>query len=122
MEAGQADSTPGSLTECKPKEKTVKDFEFLKTLGEGSYGIVKLAIEKDTRLQCAIKIVDKAQIVKLNKQKQCMRERNLLDSLRHPYILALYFTFHDPHHLCLSSPLISHPIQAILIPPIRLCC
>ena len=75
----------------QPKPKTQKinleDFEIKRTLGEGAYGVVQLAIEKKTDRKVAIKSVQQEQIIRLNKQKHIMREKELLDEMNHPLII-----------------------------------
>lgn len=84
-------SSSGSLN---PK-KSPNDFNFGKTLGEGSYGVVKLAVEKATGIEFAIKILDKAQMVKEHKTAWVTREKVILDLLRHPFVVNLFCTFQD---------------------------
>jgi 3-phosphoinositide dependent protein kinase-1 len=82
----------------KPK-KTVDDFEFGEVIGEGSYGEVKLATEKDTGAVFAAKILVKKHIVKEKKIKYVNTEKAILDILRHPAIVQLYCTFQDKENL-----------------------
>eukprot|EP01102_Stenamoeba_stenopodia_P020691 TRINITY_DN8162_c0_g1_i1.p1 TRINITY_DN8162_c0_g1~~TRINITY_DN8162_c0_g1_i1.p1 ORF type:complete len:476 (-),score=96.59 TRINITY_DN8162_c0_g1_i1:24-1451(-) len=84
-------SSSGSLGQ----KKNPNDFNFGKTLGEGSYGVVKLAVEKATGIEFAIKILDKAQMVKEHKTSWVNREKVILDLLRHPFVVNLFCTFQD---------------------------
>ena len=44
------------------KNRSLQNYEFVKTIGEGTFGKVKLAIHKLTEEQVAIKILEKAKI------------------------------------------------------------
>ena len=47
----------------------------------------------------AIKILNKKHIIEQKKVEWVNREKVLLDRLRHPNIVNLYFTFSDPENL-----------------------
>ena len=51
-------------------------------IGEGAFGQVSLAIEKQTGKQVAIKAVNIIKICEINKDRHILREQKLLDSLR----------------------------------------
>ena len=77
-------------------KRGVKDFEFGKTLGEGSYSTVQLATDKHTSKMYAIKILDKRHIIKEKKVKYVNVEKNALNRLSNrDGIISLYFTFQD---------------------------
>ena len=64
----------------QPKEKSKLDnYKILRDLGEGAYGQVSLAKEIETGKLVAIKEVDMEMIVKLQKERHILREKNLLD-------------------------------------------
>jgi len=62
-------------------------------LGEGAFGDVKLALEKSTNRQVAIKAVNIMKTCELNKERHIIRERDLLHELKHPNIIELFTTF-----------------------------
>ena len=70
-------------------------------LGQGAFGKVNLAIEKNTGNKYAIKQVNMMRICELNKDQHVLREKNLLDSLRfrHNNIINLMSTFKDKKNL-----------------------
>ncbi|PRT56409.1 Serine/threonine-protein kinase PKH2 [Wickerhamiella sorbophila] len=77
-------------------KKGVEDFEFKEELGTGSYSTVVAASDKQTLRQYAIKILDKAHIIKEGKVKYVEIEKNTLTRLGdHPGIIHLYYTFQD---------------------------
>eukprot|EP00123_Amoebidium_parasiticum_P010546 comp20176_c0_seq1/m.25010 comp20176_c0_seq1/g.25010 ORF comp20176_c0_seq1/g.25010 comp20176_c0_seq1/m.25010 type:complete len:508 (-) comp20176_c0_seq1:466-1989(-) len=83
-----------------PRKRSPDDFEFLRTLGEGSYATVKLAREKETGREFAIKVLNKAHIVKEKKVKYVNIEKKVFARLgSNPYFVRLCFTFQDPGRL-----------------------
>lgn len=85
----------GETTEQVIK-KGVKDFQFGRTLGEGSYSTVVAATDRSTLREYAIKMLDKKHIIKEKKVKYVNIEKNTLSRLgNHPGIVKLYFTFQD---------------------------
>lgn len=56
--------------------------------------------DKRTGKQYAIKRLDKAHIVKNNKVKYVMIERDALSRMNHPGIVKLYWTYKDNRSLC----------------------
>ena len=77
-------------------KKGVKDFDFGRTLGEGSYSTVLAAIDRETRKEYAIKVLDKKHIIKEKKVKYVNIEKDTLNRLtEHPGVVRLYYTFQD---------------------------
>ena len=60
-------------------------------------------MDKETQAKYAVKILNKKQIVAQKKVEWVNREKFLLDRMRHPNIVSLYFTFSDPQNLCESA-------------------
>jgi hypothetical protein len=83
-------------TSTRVIKKGVKDFQFGRTLGEGSYSTVVAATDRSTLKEYAIKMLDKRHIIKEKKVKYVNIEKNTLNRLGdHPGIVKLYFTFQD---------------------------
>ncbi|CAG8454801.1 12550_t:CDS:10 [Ambispora gerdemannii] len=81
------------------RKKGVKDFEFGRLLGEGSYSTVVAARDRVTQREYAIKILDKKHIIKEKKVKYVNIEKNTLNKMTHPGIVRLYYTFQDKDSL-----------------------
>lgn len=78
------------------------DFEHLKVLGQGTYGKVLLVKEKSTGRLFAQKQLKKASmIVEEKKILQTKTEKEILESVRHPYIVKLFYALQDPEKLYL---------------------
>jgi 3-phosphoinositide dependent protein kinase-1 len=81
-------------------KKGVKDFNFGRTLGEGSYSTVLAATDRSTGREYAIKVLDKRHIIKEKKVKYVNIEKDTLNRLtEHPGIVRLYYTFQDERSL-----------------------
>lgn len=84
----------------KVVKKGVKDFNFGRTLGEGSYSTVMAASDRTSSKEYAIKILDKRHIIKEKKVKYVNIEKDTLNRLTdHPGIVRLYYTFQDERSL-----------------------
>ncbi|XP_012935760.1 NUAK family SNF1-like kinase 2, partial [Aplysia californica] len=68
-------------------------FQLLRTLGEGTYGKVKLASDKTTGEQVAIKYIKKTKIQDENDLVRIRREIQILSSLRHKHIVNIREVF-----------------------------
>lgn len=81
-------------------KKGVRDFNFGRTLGEGSYSTVLAATDRQTLKEYAIKVLDKRHIIREKKIKYVNIEKNTLNRLTdHPGIVRLYYTFQDEKSL-----------------------
>lgn len=81
-------------------KKGVKDFNFGRTLGEGSYSTVLAATDRQTMREYAIKVLDKRHIIKEKKVKYVNIEKDALNRLtEHPGVVRLYYTFQDERSL-----------------------
>lgn len=61
-----------------------------KTLGQGTFGKVKLAIHEVTEQKVAIKILEKEKIVDISDIERVSREIHILKLIRHPNLIQLY--------------------------------
>ncbi|XP_062401445.1 NUAK family SNF1-like kinase 2 [Sardina pilchardus] len=69
-------------------------YEFLETLGKGTYGKVKKAIERSGRL-VAIKSIRKDKIKDEQDLVHIRREIEIMSSLNHPHIITIYEVFEN---------------------------
>ena len=61
-----------------------------KTLGEGTFGKVKLGTHLITREKVAIKILEKSKITNQQDIDMITREIKILKKIRHPFVIQLY--------------------------------
>ncbi|ODV90381.1 hypothetical protein CANCADRAFT_24132 [Tortispora caseinolytica NRRL Y-17796] len=65
-------------------------YHIIKTLGEGSFGKVKLAYNVSNGQRVALKIINRKTLAKSDMQGRVEREISYLRLLRHPHIIKLY--------------------------------
>lgn len=70
--------------------KRVGKYEIGTTLGQGSFGKVKLATNTETGQQVAIKILDKEKIQKQNMGAQIKKEISIMKMVKHSFVVKLY--------------------------------
>jgi serine/threonine protein kinase len=62
----------------------------LKTIGEGSFAKVKLAVHKLTHIKVAIKVVEKGKILEGFSAKNVLKEAKIMRLLEHQNIVQLF--------------------------------
>lgn len=77
-------------------EKVVNEFAFLRPLGRGAYGKVKLAVHNKSSQQYAVKIINKANLSKANALEKLHQEIRIMKTLSHPNTIKIYSIIDDP--------------------------
>lgn len=77
----------------------LEDFQLGKTVGTGTFGRVRIARYPGANKYFAMKIMRKADVLRLNQVEHIFSERSILSSISHPFIVKLYSTFQDTMHL-----------------------
>jgi carbon catabolite-derepressing protein kinase len=82
--------TPGRPPR-EPARKTdrIGPYVVLRTLGEGSFGKVKLAVHQVTGQKVALKIISRKKLLSKEMEGRVEREIEFLQLLRHPHIIKL---------------------------------
>jgi len=73
----------------KARKLKLGDYEIKHTLGTGSFGRVKLAKNKMTNKWVALKILKKAEIIRLKQVDHVINENTILSNLDHPFIVGM---------------------------------
>ena len=82
------------------KQVEIGNYVLSHTLGEGSYGKVKLAVNKETGEEVAIKIIPKSEFLQSpDLQEKVQREISLMKIVSHPGILKLIDVLESQRHL-----------------------
>lgn len=81
--------SPAILQQMNPNNR-IGRYQIIKTLGEGSFGKVKLAFHLTTGQRVALKIINRKTLAKSDMQGRIEREISYLRLLRHPHIIKLY--------------------------------
>ena len=74
----------------KKKYQIIGNYRIEKTIGEGTFGKVKLGIHIPTEEQVAIKILEKDKIQDEEDLERISREISILKKLKHPNIIKIY--------------------------------
>ena len=74
---------------------TKKDFQMLSVIGKGAYGkvlLVKKRVAPDGELY-AMKVLKKSEILRRNQVEHTKTERNILGTVRHPFVVKMDYAF-----------------------------
>lgn len=80
----------------KKAEQRIGAYQIIRTLGEGSFGKVKLAVHRVTNQQVALKIIARKKLISRDMAGRVEREIEYLQLLRHPHIIKLYTVIKTP--------------------------
>ena len=72
------------------KSHNIGDYILQKSIGQGTFGKVKLGIHQLTGEKVAIKILEKKRIIDVADVERVSREIHILKLIRHPNIIQLY--------------------------------
>ena len=78
---------------------SLPDFTFKRTLGTGSFGRVHLVQSNHNQRFYAIKVLKKAQVVKMKQVEHTNDERKMLQKVKHAFLVTLWGTFSDSKNL-----------------------
>ena len=70
-------------------EQRIGAYNIIRTLGEGSFGKVKLAVHRMTGQQVALKVIARKKLISRDMVGRVEREIEYLQLLRHPHIIKL---------------------------------
>ncbi|CAJ2510182.1 Uu.00g060820.m01.CDS01 [Anthostomella pinea] len=95
----QAQAKPSSEVRVTKGKYSLGDFDLLRTLGTGSFGRVHLVQSKHNQRYYAVKVLKKAQVVKMKQVEHTNDERRMLGEVKHPFLITLWGTFQDSRNL-----------------------
>lgn len=78
-----------------------QDFKYIKTIGRGAFGEVKLVQKKDTGYVYAMKILRKADMLDREQVAHVRAERDVLVEANNEWVVKMYYSFQDPVNLYL---------------------
>lgn len=78
------------------------DFQILTQIGQGGYGQVYLASKKDTREICALKVMSKKLLYKLDEVRHVLTERDILTTAKSDWLVRLLYAFQDDASIYLA--------------------
>ncbi|KAK4164832.1 putative carbon catabolite-derepressing protein kinase [Cladorrhinum sp. PSN259] len=92
-------NAPPPMRDKMRTEQRIGAYNIIKTLGEGSFGKVKLAVHRSTGQQVALKIISRKNLISRDMQGRVEREIEYLQLLRHPHIIKLYTVIKTPSEI-----------------------
>jgi cell cycle protein kinase DBF2 len=78
------------------------DFQILTQVGQGGYGHVYLAQKKDTKEVCALKVMSKKRLFKLDEVRHVLTERDILTAAKSEWLVKLLYSFQDDTSIYLA--------------------
>ncbi|KAI5816651.1 kinase-like domain-containing protein [Pyronema omphalodes] len=78
------------------------DFQLLTQVGQGGYGQVYLAEHKDTKEVCALKVMSKKLLFKLDEIRHVLTERDILTAAKSDWLVKLLYAFQDDESIYLA--------------------
>jgi len=85
----------------------LKDLQFMRIIGRGGYGIVKMVRHPGIGMRYALKCVRKRPIVEMNQQETIINERIILMEVDHPFIVKCVRSFTSPKCVYFLTELVS---------------
>merc|ERR1719191_1922016 len=91
----------GQPSQERVRAKSIGHYILSKTIGEGTFGKVKLGTHILTGERVAVKVLEKERIVDIADVERVAREIHILKLIRHPHIIQLYEIIETPRQLYL---------------------
>lgn len=86
---------------------TFKDLEFVRVIGRGGFGVVKMVRAKHTKVRYALKCVRKKDVVTKNVQEALVSERSIMAEVDHPFIIKFVRSFRSATRVYFLMELVS---------------
>jgi len=86
---------------------TFRDLEFVRVIGRGGFGVVKMVRAKKTGVRYALKCVRKRDVVEKNVQDALVSELSILKEVDHPFIIKFVRSFRNESRVYFLMELVS---------------
>ncbi|KAF3790685.1 putative serine/threonine protein kinase [Nymphaea thermarum] len=97
-----ADSGASTPLNYPLKERTtIDDFEIIKPISKGAFGKVFLSRKRTTGDLFAIKVLRKVDMIRKNNVERILAERNILITVRNPFVVRFFYSFTSSENLYL---------------------
>jgi protein kinase X len=80
------------MEKTSKKKISLNDYDQIKTVGTGSFGRVKLVKQKKDKTYHALKMLKKAEIIKLKQVDHIYSELSIMSEISHPFIVKYIIT------------------------------
>ncbi|KAG9140748.1 hypothetical protein Leryth_006929 [Lithospermum erythrorhizon] len=78
---------------CSKDRTSIEDFEIIKPISRGAFGRVFLTRKRATGDLFAIKVLKKADMIRKNSVESILAERDILISVRNPFVVRFFYSF-----------------------------
>ncbi|KAF9275268.1 hypothetical protein BGZ68_010915 [Mortierella alpina] len=86
-------------------EVNLFQFKLMRVIGKGSFGKVRMVERRETGKVYALKYISKAQVIKMEAVRNILRERQILESLDHAFVVNMRFAFQDDEYIYMCMDL-----------------
>jgi cGMP-dependent protein kinase len=86
---------------------SMEDLLFMRVIGRGGFGVVKMACARRTRTRYALKCLRKRHIVEHEQQQELQNERSILAEVDHPFIIKYVRSFRSDTQVYLLTELVT---------------
>jgi hypothetical protein len=90
---------PGELRPDGLRDVKLAELSLLQSLGQGTFGLVRLVEHCSTGRMFALKVLAKGRVVMLRQTRNVMNEKEVMRRAQHPFILRLVSTMRDDANL-----------------------
>ncbi|KAG0081430.1 hypothetical protein BGZ90_008416, partial [Linnemannia elongata] len=80
-------------------------FKLQRVIGRGSFGKVRMVQRRGTGKVYALKYISKAQVIRMDAVRNILRERQILETLDHAFIVNMRFAFQDDEYMYMCMDL-----------------
>ncbi|KAG0245015.1 hypothetical protein BGX31_008108 [Mortierella sp. GBA43] len=80
-------------------------FKMHRIMGKGSFGKVRMVERQVTGKMYALKYISKEQVIKMDAVKNILREREILESVDHAFVVNMRFAFQDDDYMYMCMDL-----------------
>ncbi|XP_029127207.1 probable serine/threonine protein kinase IRE [Cajanus cajan] len=81
------------INTCSKDRTSIEDFEIIKPISRGAFGRVFLTRKRATGDLFAIKVLKKADMIRKNAVQSILAERDILISVRNPFVVRFFYSF-----------------------------
>ncbi|XP_010914243.1 probable serine/threonine protein kinase IRE4 isoform X2 [Elaeis guineensis] len=86
-------TTPAPLHPMHKERTSIDDFDIIKPISRGAFGKVFLARKRTTGDLFAIKVLKKLDMIRKNDVERILAERNILITVRNPFVVRFFYSF-----------------------------
>ncbi|PIN08864.1 Microtubule-associated serine/threonine kinase [Handroanthus impetiginosus] len=91
--ASQSSATSTPSHPAHKERTSIDDFDIIKPISRGAYGKVFLARKRTTGDLFAIKVLKKLDMLRKNDIERILAERNILITVRNPFVVRFFYSF-----------------------------